>query len=129
MAALSRHLVYCTEPFRISFAGRLDVLCFDKTGTLTTDQMILRGVVSPRNLSVFDPVDSAGILPTGSSAGSDDLPLDSLDLVADGLILDPAVLEFDALSSILGACHDLMPQHRRAGTDTETEPVGEVCHT
>ena len=33
LAALSRGLVFCTEPFRISSAGRLDVLCFDKTGT------------------------------------------------------------------------------------------------
>lgn len=43
--ALSRGLVFCTEPFRIPFAGKLDVLCFDKTGTLTMDKMVLKGVV------------------------------------------------------------------------------------
>ena len=45
LAALSRGLVFCTEPFRIPFAGKLDVLCFDKTGTLTVDKMVLKGVV------------------------------------------------------------------------------------
>jgi len=30
--ALSASLVYCTEPFRLPLAGKLDILCFDKTG-------------------------------------------------------------------------------------------------
>jgi cation-transporting ATPase 13A1 len=32
LAALSKGLVFCTEPFRIASAGKLEVLCFDKTG-------------------------------------------------------------------------------------------------
>ena len=43
-ALIQRCQVYCTEHFRIPWAGEVTVCCFDKTGTLTSDEMRLKGV-------------------------------------------------------------------------------------
>lgn len=99
-------MVFCTEPFRISFAGKVDVVCFDKTGTLTKDEMILKGVASSKEIDVLSP--SSSSLETDEELDQD--------------LLEPFSAS-DLVKCIMGTCHDLVHQRGRPGQNAEKDTV------
>mmetsp|Transcript_26285 Transcript_26285/g.30249 ORF Transcript_26285/g.30249 Transcript_26285/m.30249 type:complete len:1611 (-) Transcript_26285:174-5006(-) len=53
LMTLMKMNVFCTEPFRVPIAGKLDSCLFDKTGTLTTDELVAVGVVQNKSLKLM----------------------------------------------------------------------------
>ncbi|KAF7723798.1 hypothetical protein EC973_001582 [Apophysomyces ossiformis] len=106
LVALSKFAIFCTEPFRIPYAGRVDVCCFDKTGTLTGEDLKLEGVafadpdVPPTTLveATEVPESTKWVLSTAHA----------LVQLEDGIIGDPMEKEtLKALGWNLGA-HDIV---------------------
>jgi manganese-transporting P-type ATPase len=54
LLALMKAGVYCTEPFRVPMAGKIDCCLFDKTGTITSDKLVAVGVVDASSLKSAD---------------------------------------------------------------------------
>jgi cation-transporting ATPase 13A1 len=84
LMTLMKMQVFCTEPYRVPIAGKLDACLFDKTGTLTTDELVAVGVCR------------ANVVETGTK------------IVKDKSILTPMTKINDEAALVLAGCHSLV---------------------
>ena len=94
--------IYCTEPFRIPFAGKIGICCFDKTGTLTSDELIVQGVAGLPSAAVTASGGSPGV-------GASDVELQRI-LATDGCsesLVPVETLPADTIL-VLASCHQLL---------------------
>lgn len=103
LVALAKGMVFCTEPFRIPYAGKIDVCGFDKTGTLTTDIIQASGVALPPDASIGgkDAQQCVSISPAIGAGGDEASHDDEFPMIP------VASASLDA-AMVLGTCHSLV---------------------
>ena len=108
LMALMKLGIFCTEPFRIPSAGKVDMCCFDKTGTLTSEKMIMHGIAGVPSTQLTSDAEQ-------TSEGKAES-----DTTADGPELIDAPDAPLGTAAILAACHSLVVvDHRVFGDPLE----------
>ena len=89
MTLMKMH-VFCTEPYRVPIAGKLDACLFDKTGTLTTDELVAVGVLEQSSL-----LKDTRSKPKDSKAGLN-------------MALKPMIQVHNEAALVIAGCHSLV---------------------
>ena len=127
LMTLMKMQIFCTEPFRVPMAGKLDACLFDKTGTLTTDELVAVGVCEPPKLKLGDKR-KENLTAMSKLNGDAALVLagcHSLVFIDDETTGDP--LESAALNAMRW-CVSQSTGHVVPAPATEKKPAGQIIH-
>ncbi|CAJ1349232.1 unnamed protein product, partial [Effrenium voratum] len=122
LVELVKKRIFCTEPFRVPLAGKIQTCCFDKTGTLTSDSMEVGGVHGLEYAPPpFTPADE-GERERSSRALEQKLPFLSTAVMAacNGLTL----VEETVVGDPLEKAAQQAVQWRMSGADQATSKLG-----
>ncbi len=104
LMTLMKLQIFCTEPYRVPMAGKLDVCLFDKTGTLTTDELVPVGVMGLETVVNTD----LSALTSSSSLPSSSSKKDGKDETESRLLMPMSKLSNEAAALVLIGCHSLV---------------------
>eukprot|EP01044_Picomonas_judraskeda_P001096 COSAG03_NODE_59_length_15638_cov_7.091190_2_plen_1134_part_00 len=107
LMALMKLGIFCTEPFRIPSAGKVDICCFDKTGTLTSEKMIMHGIAGVTGVA------QSTLKSSEQSEQAEDTDKHS---DKEPELIDPTEAPLST-AVILAACHSLVVVDRRVFGD------------
>lgn len=107
LMTLMKLQIFCTEPYRVPMAGKLDVCLFDKTGTLTTDELVpvgVMGVETVANADLAALVTSSSL----SSSSTSTTKKNGKDDTESRLLTPMSKLSNEAAALVLIGCHSLV---------------------
>lgn len=105
LMTLMKLQIFCTEPYRVPMAGKLDVCLFDKTGTLTTDELVPVGVMGVETVA---NADLAALVTSSSLSSSSTTKKNGKDDTESRLLTPMSKLSNEAAALVLIGCHSLV---------------------